>query len=201
MHEPPPTRTAEPSDRQLQTGIAETQAIMLTEIFTSRTRINLFLKLFLNPGISCYLRELAREFKLTPNALKGELDNLSHAGYLDKEQRGQSIYYRANTEHPLFPEIHSIVKKYYGIDKIVEKILDDIGKVDAIYLLEDYAEGRDSGVIDVMIVGDVNIDVVQRLMPGVESEIRRKVRVTVVGAQEFPQRRKTLLKRPHLRIL
>jgi DNA-binding MarR family transcriptional regulator len=55
---------------------------MLTELFTSRTRIHLFLKLFLNPGISCYLRELAREFNLTPNALKEELDNLSQAGYL-----------------------------------------------------------------------------------------------------------------------
>ena len=96
---------------------------MLTELFTSRTRIHLFLKLFLNPQISCYLRELAREFNLTPNALKEELDNLSRAGYLLKEQRGQYIFYQANTDHPFFPEISSIIKKYYGIDKIVEHVL------------------------------------------------------------------------------
>ena len=174
---------------------------MLTELFTSRTRINLFLKLFLNPGISCYLRELAREFHLTPNALKGELDNLSQAGYLKKEQRGQSIFYRANTNHPFYPEINSIVKKYYGIDKIVEQILNDLGKVDAIYILDDYAEGRDSGLIDVMIVGDVNMGIIQGLRPSIENEIKRKIRVMVMTAQEFPESRKMLLKRPHWRIL
>lgn len=174
---------------------------MLTEIFTSRTRINLFLKLFLNPGVSCYLRELAREFHLSPNALKEELDNLSQAGYLDKEQRGQSIFYKANTNHPLFPEINSIVKKHYGIDKIVEQILNDLGKVDAIYALDDYAEGRDSGLIDMLIVGDVAMDVIQGLRPSLEKEIKRKIRIMVMGAREFAESRDMLLKRPNWRIL
>ena len=174
---------------------------MLTELFTSRTRINLFLKLFLNPGISCYLRELAREFHLTPNALKEELDSLNKAGYLDKEQRGQSIFYKANRNHPFFPEINSIVKKYYGIDKIVEQILNGLGKVDAIYTLDDYAEGRDSGLIDVLIVGDVDMDKIQGLRSSLEKEIKRKIRVMVMGAEEFAESRDVLLKRPNWRIL
>ena len=174
---------------------------MLTQLFTSRTRINLLLKLFLNPEISCYLRELAREFKLTPNALKEELDNLSRAGYLGKEQRGQSIFYKANTKHPFFPEINSIVKKYYGIDKIVEHILNDLGKVEAIYALDDYAEGRDSGLIDVLIVGDVDMDKIQALRPNLEKEIKRKIRVMVMTAHEFEESRDMILKRPNWRIL
>jgi len=174
---------------------------MLTELFTSRTRINLFLKLFLNPGVSCYLRKLAREFNLTPNALKEELDNLSKAGYLDKEQRGQSIFYKANTSHPFFPEINSIVKKYYGIDKIVEQILNDLGKVDAIYALDDYAEGRDTGLIDVLIVGDVDMDVIQGLRPSLENEIKRKLRIMVMTTKEFSESRDMILKRSNWRIL
>lgn len=174
---------------------------MLSELFTSRTRVNLLLKLFLNPGISCYLRELAREFQLTPNALKEELDSLSHAGYLDKEQRGQSIFYSANTGHPFFPEINSIVKKYYGIDKIVEEILNDLGRVEAIYALDDYAEGRDSGLIDVLIVGDVFMDKIQALRPNLEKEIRRKLRIMVLSADEFAECRDMLLKRPNWRIV
>ena len=174
---------------------------MLTELFSSKTRINLFLKLFLNPGISCYLRELAREFHLTPNALKEELDNLSNAGYLAKEQRGQSVFYQANTGHPFFPEINSIVKKYYGIDKIIEQILNDLGKVDAIYALDDYAEGRDSGLIDVLIVGDVHMDKIQSLRPSLEKEIKRKIRVMTMSIQEFDESRDMLLKRPNWRIL
>lgn len=174
---------------------------MLTELFTSRTRINLLLKLFLNPEVSSYLRELAREFNLTPNALKEELDNLSATGYLEKEQRGNSIYYKANTKHPIFPEIHSIVKKHFGIDKILDRILNDLGKVDAVYALDDYANGRDSGLIDLLIVGTVNMDKIQGMKRSAEMEIKRKIRLMVMTAQEFDESRDMILKRPNWRIL
>lgn len=174
---------------------------MLTELFTSRTRINLLLKLFLNPEVSSYLRELAREFNLTPNALKEELDNLSTTGYLQKEQRGNSIYYKANTRHPIFPEIHSIVKKHFGIDKILDRILNDLGKVDAVYALDDYANGRDSGLIDLLIVGTVNMDKIQGMKRSAEMEIKRKIRLMVMTAQEFDESRDMILKRPNWRIL
>lgn len=174
---------------------------MLTELFTSRTRISLLLKLFLNPEVSSYLRELAREFNLTPNALKEELDNLSNTGYLEKEQRGNSIYYKANTKHPIFPEIHSIVKKHFGIDKILDQILNDLGKVDAVYALDDYALGRDSGLIDVLIVGDVDLDKITGMRHQVEKEIKRKIRLMVMTAQEFAESREMILKRPNWRML
>lgn len=174
---------------------------MLTELFTSRTRISLLLKLFLNPEVSSYLRELAREFNLTPNALKEELDNLSSTGYLEKEQRGNSIFYKANTKHPIFPEIHSIVKKHFGIDKILDQILNDLGKVDAVYALDDYAIGRDSGLIDILIVGDVDMDKIQGLRHNVEMEIKRKIRLMVMTAQEFAESCDMILKRPNWRML
>ena len=174
---------------------------MLTELFTSRTRINLLLKLFLNPEVSSYLRELAREFNLTPNALKEELDNLSATGYLEKEQRGNSIYYKANTKHPIFPEIHSIVKKHFGIDKILDRILNDLGKVDAVYALDDYATGRDSGLIDLLIVGIVDMDKIQGMKHSAEMEIKRKIRLMVMTAQEFTESREMILKRPNWRML
>ncbi len=174
---------------------------MLTELFTSRTRINLLLKLFLNPKVSSYLRELAREFNLTPNALKEELDNLSATGYLEKEQRGNSIYYKANTRHPIFPEIHSIVKKHFGIDKILDRILNDLGKVDAVYALDDYATGRDSGLIDLLIVGVVDMDKIQGMKRSAEMEIKRKIRLMVMMAQEFAESREMILKRPNWRML
>ncbi len=174
---------------------------MLTELFTSRTRINLLLKLFLNPEVSSYLRELAREFNLTPNALKEELDNLSATGYLEKEQRGNSIYYKANTRHPIFPEIHSIVKKHFGIDKILDRILNDLGKVDAVYALDDYATGRDSGLIDLLIVGVVDMDRIQGMKHSAEMEIKRKIRLMVMTAQEFTESREMIMKRPNWRML
>ncbi len=174
---------------------------MLSQLFTSRTRIKLLLKLFLNPKVSCYLRELATEFGTGPNAIKEELDSLSKAGYLDKEQQGRSIYYKANTGHPFFPEINSIVRKYLGIDRIVEQVCTGVGDVQAVYLLDDYAQGRDSGLIDVLVVGDVDGSKIERLRPTVEQKINRKIRVMVVDADEFERSGDIFMSRPNWRII
>jgi len=174
---------------------------VLTELFTSKTRIKLLLKLFLNPDVSCYLRELAKEFGAAPNALKEELDSLSSAGYLDKEQQGRSIYYRANRSHPFFPEISSIVRKYLGIDRIVDQVMAGVGRVDSVYILDDYALGRDSGLIDVLVVGDVDRSKIDRLRVPAEQKIRRKIRVMVMEPGEFTSSREIFLARPHWKII
>lgn len=177
-----------------------TDISMLSQLFTSKTRIKLLLKLFLNPDISCYLRELAKEFSLSPNALKGELDSLSHAGYLNREQSGRLVYYSANTSHPFYPEINSIVMKSFGIDKLVSEVVASLGHVDSVYLLDDYAEGRDTGLVDVLLIGDVDKVRLDEVCCIVEGKIGRKVRSLDVSKQEFDERSDVFLKRPHFKI-
>jgi len=174
---------------------------MLTQLFTSRTRIKLLLKLFLNPEVSCYLRELAKEFGASPNAIKEELDSLSAAGYLDKRQQGRSIYYKADTRHPFFPEINSIVRKYIGIDRIIEQVMSKLGQVDSVYILDDYALGKDTGLIDVLVVGDVHKQKIEALSRSVEAKIKRKLRVMVMDAREFVSFRDVLLSRPNWKVI
>ncbi len=175
---------------------------MLKELFTSKTRIKLLLKLFLNPGVSSYLRELAAEFDVSPNAMKEELDGLSDAGYLNKKKEGRYIFYNANSSHPFFPEISSIVRKYIGIDQILEYILSTIGDVDSVYVLDDYAKGIDSGLIDVLIIGDdVDSDRIIDLCVKAEEAIQRKIRFMVLGSEEFKNTSNIYLKRPNWKIV
>jgi len=174
---------------------------MLTQLFTSKTRIKLLLKLFLNPGVSCYLRELAKEFALSPNALKEELDSLSHAGYLEREQNGRSAYFRANTKHPFFPEISSIVRKTIGIDQLLDEVIASLGKVEAVYILDDYALGKDTGLIDLLVVGDVDRARLDDLAGITERKINRKVRVMPLLSKDFAENMNIFLSRPHWKIL
>ena len=161
----------------------------------------MLLKLFLNPGVSCYLRELATEFSQSPNALKSELDSLSEAGYLRREQNGRSIYFRANKDHPFFPEISSIVRKSLGIDKLVDEVVASLGDVRAVYILDDYALGKDSGLIDALIVGNVDRGRLNELGRIVESKVGRKVRTMDVAPDEFESSRDVFLSRPHWKVL
>ncbi len=174
---------------------------MLTELFTSKTRIKLLLKLFLNPDVSCYIRELSGEFKLSPNALKGELDSLSEAGYLNREQNGRMVYFKANKKHPFFPEISSIVRKSLGIDQLVEEVVASLGEVDAVYILDDYAQGKDSGLIDVLVIGNIDKGRLDELRDIVEKKIDRKVRVMDISSEEFERKTDVFLRRPHWKVV
>ncbi|HQO04380.1 MAG TPA: ArsR family transcriptional regulator, partial [Spirochaetota bacterium] len=80
---------------------------MLESLITSKTRIKLLLKFFLNPETEGYLRGLAAEMGESTNGIRVELDRFSDAGLLEKRDKGNTKVYRANTGHSLFPEIQS----------------------------------------------------------------------------------------------
>jgi len=174
---------------------------MLEKLFTSKTRIQVLLKLFLNPKVSSYLRELAAEFKVSPACIKGELDGLAGAGYLERRQQGRSVYFRANTDHPFFPEIHSIVRKYIGIDRIVEHLMGALSPIESVYILDDYALGKDSGIIDLLIVGSPPRNLLDGTRDGVEKKINRKIRIMILLPDEFERDRDLYLNRPNFQIV
>lgn len=169
---------------------------MLDTLITSKTRIKMLLKFFSNSSASAYLREMAKEFGESTNSIRTELNNLSEAGYLISEEKGRSIYYKANTGHPLYNELKSLVHKYLGIDKILEdvihKVLKRLGKLEMAFITGDYAEGRDSGIIDLVVVGDIDQHYFKTCVDKVEKLINRRVRSLVLTAEEYTKSRATL---------
>lgn len=153
---------------------------MLDSLITSKTRLRLLVKFFINAGNRGHMRGLADEFNESTNAIRRELNNLSDAGYLVKEAQHNRVSYRANTQHPLFRPLQDIVHKHLGLDRIVETVLQRMGEVEQVVLTGDYAEGRDTGTIEVMIVGPrLNAEYLEQLAPKVESIIHRKVAFTL----------------------
>ena len=64
------------------------------------------------------------------------LDPVSYT-HLDVYKR-QKVY-RANTKHPLFPEIHNMVRKFTGIDQLIPQVLSKLGDIHSAYIVGDYA--------------------------------------------------------------
>lgn len=149
---------------------------MLESIITSKTRLNLLLKFFVNIANKGYLNSLANEFGESTNSVRKELNNLTSSGYLIKKENNNKIIYSANVNHPLFEVLQSIVRKHLGIEDIVSRIMNNIGQINKIILLGDYAQGIDSGVIDILIVGnEINRVYLDNLQPKIEKEIKRKI--------------------------
>jgi hypothetical protein len=84
---------------------------------------------------------------------------------------------------------------------VVEDVRRDLGDVNAVYILDDYALGKDSGLIDLLIVGEVKADRLGEYVRLTEEKIRRKLRVMVIGVGEFEDSKKTFLGRPHWKVV
>ena len=165
---------------------------MLDTLVTSKTRIKLLLKFFINPETRAYLRELAKEFGESTNSVRLELNRLTKANLLESQNRGRTILYNANTEHTIFKDIQRIALKYVGIDRIAENIVQSLGEVQSAYIIGDYAKGVDSGVIDLIIIGEIDQEILRQFVEKTENLINRKVRSMLLTEKEFNKLHKTL---------
>ena len=165
---------------------------MLDSLVTSKTRIKLLLKFFINPGTKAYLRELAKEFGESTNAVRLELNRLTKANLLISQNHGRTILYNANTDHTLFSDIQSIALKYVGIDRIAADMVSSLGEVQSAYIIGDYARGKDSGIIDLILIGKINKVRLQQLITKTEKLINRKIRSMTLTEKEFMRLDKTL---------
>ena len=130
---------------------------MLQSLITSKTRLKLLIKFFVSASNRGYLRGIAEEFNESTNAIRKELNQLTDAGYLIREEGEQKVFYRANQQHTLFGSLQGLIHHFLGIDQIVDQVLERAGDVEQVALLGDYAQGLDSGHIEVLVTGQ-NID-------------------------------------------
>ena len=150
---------------------------MLDALITSKTRIKILLKFFLNKNNKSYLRSLEQEFGESSNAIRIELNRFEQAGMLKSFLEGNKKYYQANTEHPLFNEINRIILKMVGIDTIIDSIAKRLKHVEAAYLTGNFARGIDSKIIDIVLIGDqIDGNLINNYISKAEKIIKRKIR-------------------------
>lgn len=165
---------------------------MLDSLITSKTRIKLLLKFFSNVNSTAYLRSLADEFNESTNSVRLELNNMTKAGLLISRENGRTVEYQANNKHPLFPEINTLVLKHFGLYNIAENVIKKLGDVRLAFITGDYANGIDSGIIDLIVVGRVDVPKLNVMLARVEKKINRKIRTLVLSYEEFQSLNETL---------
>ncbi|VAW27323.1 hypothetical protein MNBD_BACTEROID07-1690 [hydrothermal vent metagenome] len=165
---------------------------MLEALITSKTRLKLLLKFFLNSDTTGYLRSLEPEFDESTNAIRQELNRFESAGLLSADKKGNKKIYHANTQHPLFPEINSLLMKYIGIDQVMEKVVKKLGKLNAVYLVGELAKGKNSPIIDLWFVGEtIDKNYLLELVEKVEEVLERKLRYIIINSKELQDFMKT----------
>ena len=160
---------------------------MIDALISSKTRIKLLLKFFLNSKTTAYLRSLESEFGESTNAIRLELNRLENAGMLTSNMKGNKKIFQANTKHPLFKEIHNILLKHLGLDSIIETVIERLGQVEKVFVAGEFSKGLDSQIIDLIFVGDIDKSYLINLIEKAEEIVNRKIRYLIYTPHESEQ--------------
>jgi len=98
---------------------------------------------------------------------------------------GNRKVFRANQKHPLYQDINNILRKYVGLDQIVENVVQKLGSVKRAYFVGDIAIGLDVKLIELVLIGNgIDQNVLMKYIRKAEQLIRRKIIYFIVGEEQ-----------------
>jgi len=142
----------------------------------------------LQPDHWWFMTELARHLEVTPSSLQRELESLVASGFLLRRQDGRRIYFKANTESPVFPELKGLIQKTAGIIPELKAAIEEFGgRIELALLYGSIASGEEhaGSDIDLMIVGTLQQIDLLPVLRKLENRFRREVNVTLFSPEEF----------------
>ena len=96
----------------------------------------------------------------------------------------------------MFEILQKVVFKHLGLEDIVEHVLAQMGEVQQIHLIGDYAKGLDTGLIEVLLIGNqLNTDYITNLEEKIEKLIERKVQFIISNRKSSDQQSILLFER------
>jgi hypothetical protein len=158
---------------------------LLDTLITSKTRIKLLLRFFLNSNSKSYLRNLETEFDESTNSIRLELNRFEKAGLLISGMEQNRKVFKANTNHPLFPDINNILRKYVGFDQIIDKVLGHLGSVKKAYITGDLARGKDTDRINLFLIGsEIDLEYLDHLVNKTQNLIKKDINYKLLEEKE-----------------
>jgi predicted nucleotidyltransferase len=135
-----------------------------------------------------YLSDLARHLGLHHASLQRELARLAGAEILLVRRDGNRVYYQANVDSPVYPELRGLLAKTAGIvDVLRDALLPHSNDIVAAFVFGSVASGteRAESDVDVMLIGDVSLRMIAPALDVAERQLRREVNSVVYPVDEF----------------
>jgi predicted nucleotidyltransferase len=164
---------------------------LLAEILSSRIKSEIFRMLFGVSGGELHMREIERRSGLAIGTIQQELKKLLRLELIKKRKDGNRLYYEANQEHPLYPDIRSLVLKTVGLVDFFREALKANPNIKLAFVFGSIAryEEKDKSDVDLMIIGDIGMRQLTGLLSGVSSQIGREINPHILSTKEFLKRK------------
>jgi predicted nucleotidyltransferase len=161
----------------------------LVDIVSSRVKAEILRLLFGLLESELHLRELARQSGLSLGTVQQELRRLTRIEVVTARKDGNRIYYRANRNHPIYGELHSLVLKTNGMVNVLQQALQD-DQIGLAFVFGSIARGdaHAESDVDLMVIGVVGLRRLTQLLSGIADRLGREINPHVLTPEEFRER-------------
>lgn len=168
--------------------------IRLLDALLPKTRQGILAAVFLRPEKAWYISELARRMKVPPSSLQRELRDLTRAGILKMYRQGRMVYYQADSQSPLFPELRGLLLKTAGLVDVLADALKPLAKrimFALVYGSVASATEKSDSDIDLMVVGSLAPMDLSLPLRKARDLLGREINPTVYSPAEFEKKRRS----------
>jgi predicted nucleotidyltransferase len=147
--------------------------------------------LYGQPDRSYYTNQIVDAVNSGSGTVQRELERLSEAGLVLREVQGRQVYYRANPDNPIFPEIKSIIRKTFGIAEVLRSALQPVAdNIRSAFIFGSIARNTDDQAsdIDVMVIGNIGFGEIVDLLSPAETQLGREINAVVYPETEFQEK-------------
>lgn len=169
---------------------------MIEQLFGSKTRVKLLQLFYSNPNRSFYVREITRKIDEQINSVRRELSNLLSVGIITSDNTNNKLYYEVNQKYEYYEPFQIIFgggkkrtsRKAVDATRPTEEVdLKALGHVDIAVYTGQFTRDESTGV-DLLIVGDVNMNAVSKYVSELEAKEGKDIRYTVMKLDDFKYR-------------
>lgn len=160
---------------------------MLSTLITSRTRRELLLLFLTHPEKRFYQSQLIKQLSLPSSQVQKELNKLLEIGFIKAEREANVKYLRVNKTFPLYGELKSIVYKTIGLADNLKQNLTTLGDVSILFIYGSVARNTEdvNSDIDLMVIGDPDMDELSRHITSAEKRVGREINFTVFTPEDW----------------
>lgn len=163
---------------------------MLSTLITSKARLALVMLFVTHPDERFYQKQLIRDLGLSSSLVQLELRKLEGIGLLASSRESNTRYFQVNRDFPIYPELKSIIFKTVGLADFLRESLDEIGEIEVALIYGSVAKNVEDmrSDVDLLVIGDVDLDALNESVDAAERAIGREINPTAYSREEWADR-------------
>jgi predicted nucleotidyltransferase len=165
---------------------------ILTQILSSKVRAAIFCTLFGVNAVELHMREIQRVAGCTIGPIQVELKKLLALQLVKARRNSNRLYYQANQEHPLYPDIRAMVLKTSGLGDYLKELFSGRDDIETAFIFGSMASGEDTPAsdIDLMVIGTIGLRALSTVLIDFRTRVGRELNPHVFTHEEFMKRLK-----------